>query len=76
MGKASTARGGEILLGSFKRLIGTRDHGTGLQAYLKDVIERLPVTRPSELDALLSANWTAANRAAHAAIMSEGPQTA
>ena len=38
--------------------------------------ERLPVTRPCDLDALLPANWAAANRAAHPGIKSERPQAA
>jgi len=57
-------------------LISTRNHGVDPQAYLKDVIERLPVTRPDELEALLPANWAAANRAAHPAIKSERSQAA
>lgn len=57
-------------------LISARNHGVDPQAYLQDVIERLPVTRPCDLDALLPANWAAANRAAHPAIKSECPQAA
>jgi hypothetical protein len=44
-------------------LVSAGNHGVDPQAYLQDVIERLPVTRPDELDALLPANWAAANRA-------------
>jgi hypothetical protein len=58
------------------RLLSARNHGVDPQAYLQDVIERLPVTRPDELDALLPANWAAANRAAHPAIKSERSQAA
>jgi hypothetical protein len=57
-------------------LISARNHGVDPQAYLKDVIERLPGARPGELDALLPANWAAANRAAHPAIKSKRPQAA
>ena len=57
-------------------LISARNHGVDPQAYLQDVIERLPVTRPCDLDALLPANWAAANRAAHPAIKSGQPQAA
>jgi transposase len=57
-------------------LISARNHGVDPQAYLKAVIERLPGARPGELDALLPANWAAANRAAHPAIKSERPQAA
>ncbi len=46
-------------------LISARNHGVDPQAYLKDVIERLPVTRPADLDALLPANWAAGNRATY-----------
>ncbi|TAE73281.1 MAG: transposase domain-containing protein [Verrucomicrobia bacterium] len=42
-------------------LIIARNHGVDPQAYLKDVIEHLPVTRTADHDALLPANWTAAN---------------
>jgi hypothetical protein len=49
---------------------------TGVLNYLQDVIERLPVTRPCDLDALLPANWAAANRAAHPATKSERRQAA
>jgi hypothetical protein len=38
-------------------LISARNHGVDPQAYLQDVIERLPGTRLDELDALLPANW-------------------
>ena len=57
-------------------LISARNHGVDPQAYLQDVIERLPGTRTDDLDALLPANWAAANRAAHPAIKSERPQAA
>jgi hypothetical protein len=57
-------------------LISARNHGVDPQAYLQDVIERLPSARTGELDALLPANWAATNRAAHPAIKSERPQAA
>ncbi len=57
-------------------LISARNHGVDPQAYLRDVIERLPEIRPCDLDTLLPANWAAANRAAHPAIKSERPQAA
>ena len=57
-------------------LISARNHGVDPQAYLQAVIERLPGARPGELDALLPANWAAANRAAHPAVKSEHPQAA
>jgi hypothetical protein len=57
-------------------LISARNHGVDPQAYLKHLIEHLPVTRPSKLDTLLPATWAAANRAAHPAIKSERPQAA
>ena len=49
-------------------LISARNHGVDPQAYLRDVIERLPAMRTSEIDALLPGNWAAANREAHPAI--------
>jgi hypothetical protein len=57
-------------------LISARNHGVDPQAYLQDVIERLPSARTGELDALLPANWAATNRVAHPAIKSERPQAA
>ncbi|MEO7100601.1 MAG: IS66 family transposase [Luteolibacter sp.] len=57
-------------------LISARNHGVDPQAYLRAVIERLPGARTVDLDALLPANWAAANRAAHPAIKSERPQAA
>ncbi|MBB5353422.1 hypothetical protein HNR46_003683 [Haloferula luteola] len=42
-------------------------HGVDPQAYLKDVIERLPTMRPNELDALFPEVWAAENRAKHPA---------
>ncbi len=57
-------------------LISVRNHGVDPQAYLKDLIERLPINRPSELGELLPATWAAANRAAHPAIKSERSQAA
>jgi hypothetical protein len=44
-------------------LIRASNHGVDPLAYPKDVIERLTVTRPVDLNALLPANWAAANRA-------------
>ncbi|GAA5484314.1 IS66 family transposase ISVsp3 [Haloferula sargassicola] len=46
-------------------LISARNHGIDPQAYLKDVIERLPSMRPADLDALLPSAWAAAHRAKH-----------
>jgi len=57
-------------------LISARNHGVDPQAYLQDVIKRLPGARPCELDALLPATWAATHRAAHPAIKSERPQAA
>jgi hypothetical protein len=51
-------------------LISARKHCVNPESYLQDLIERLPATCPDELDALLPANWAAANRAAHPAIKS------
>ncbi len=48
-------------------LISALNHGVDPQAYLKDVIERLPAMRAGELDALLPEVWAAANRAKHPA---------
>ncbi len=48
-------------------LISALNHGVDPQAYLKDVIERLPAMRTGGLDALLPEVWAAANRAKHPA---------
>ncbi len=60
IGHPEAGRRGAVL---YTLLISARNHGVDPQAYLKDVIERLPRTRPADLDALLPANWAAANRA-------------
>lgn len=48
-------------------LISALNHGVDPQAYLKDVIERLPSMKPCELDALLPEEWAAVNRTKHPA---------
>lgn len=48
-------------------LLSALNHGVDPQAYLKDVIERLPSMKPGELDALLPEEWAAANRTQHPA---------
>lgn len=48
-------------------LISALNHGVDPQAYLKDVIERLPAMRADELDALLPEVWATSNRAKHPA---------
>lgn len=60
VGHPEAGRRGAVL---YTLLISARNHGVDPQAYLKDVIERLPATRPADLDALLPANWAASNRA-------------
>jgi hypothetical protein len=57
-------------------LISARNQGVDPPPYLKDLIERLPTTCPSEFGELLPATWAAANRAAHPAIKSERSQAA
>jgi transposase len=57
-------------------LISARNHGVDPQAYLKDIIECLPVTRPNELEALLPANWAATHRESHPAMKSGSTQAA
>jgi len=51
----------------YSLLNSARNHGVDPQAYLKDVIERLPAMRLDELDALLPEVWAAANRERHPA---------
>ncbi len=46
-------------------LISARNHGVDPQAYLKDVIERLPLLKSHEIDPLLPGNWAKANRDKH-----------
>ena len=59
----SSARNSSAIL--YTLLISARNHGIDPQAYLKDVIERLPSMRPADLDALLPSAWAAAHRAKH-----------
>jgi transposase len=65
VGSPEAGRRGAIL---YSLLISARNHGVDPQAYLRDVIERLPTMSPADLDALLPANWAAANRDRHPAI--------
>jgi len=51
----------------YSLLLSARNHGVDPQAYLRDVIERLPAAKSNELDALLPANWAAAHRELHPA---------
>jgi transposase len=64
IGSPEAGRRGAIL---YSLLISARNHGVDPQAYLRDVIERLPTMRPADLDALLPANWAAAHRKFHPA---------
>lgn len=50
-------------------LISARNHGVDPQAYLRDVIERLPAAKPGEIDDFLPANWAAVHRDRHPAIL-------
>jgi transposase len=59
IGHPEAGRRGAVL---YTLLISARNHGVDPQAYLKDVIERLPGTRTDDLDALLPSNWAAAHR--------------
>jgi hypothetical protein len=59
----------------YNLLISARNHSVDPQACLLALIERLPGNRIEELDTLLPATWTAANRAAHPAIKSENAKT-
>lgn len=57
-------------------LISALNHGVDPQAYLKDVIERLPAMRSDELDALLPETWATANRVKHPAAGHPAPKRA
>lgn len=57
-------------------LMSARNHGVDPQAYLRAVIEQLPGAKPDEIDALLPANWAAANRDAQPAIKSNTSKVA
>lgn len=48
-------------------LISALNHGVNPQAYLEDIIRRLPAMRTDDLDALLPEAWAAANRERHPA---------
>jgi transposase len=53
----------------YSLLLSARNHGVDPQAYLRDVIERLPAMRTADLDALLPAAWAAEHRDAHPAAL-------
>ncbi|MFN0128001.1 MAG: transposase domain-containing protein [Verrucomicrobiales bacterium] len=48
-------------------LISARNHGVDPQAYLQDVIERLPSAKPWEIAEFLPEKWAAAHRHRHPA---------
>lgn len=66
VGSPQAGKRGAVL---YTLLISARNHGADPQAYLKDLIERLPGARPSEIDHLLPGNWAAANRDKHPAVL-------
>ena len=66
VGSPEAGRRGAVL---YSLLISARNHGADPQAYLRDVIERLPGTRLDELDQLLPGAWAEAHRDAHPAIL-------
>jgi hypothetical protein len=66
VGSPEAGRRGAIL---YSLIISARNHGVDPQAYLRDVIERLPGARLDEIDQLLPGPWAAAHRAAHPAIL-------
>lgn len=68
VGSPEAGRRGAIL---YSLLISARNHGVDPQAYLRDVIERLPAAKPTELDPLLPVNWAAAHRDRHPAVKAE-----
>ena len=49
-------------------LISALNHGVDPQAYLKDLIDRLPAMRTDDLDSLLPEVWATANREKHPAV--------
>ena len=59
VGSPEAGKRGAVL---YTLLISARNHGVDPQAYLRDVIERLPSAKPNEIDHLLPATWAAAHR--------------
>lgn len=64
VGSPEAGKRGAVL---YTLLISARNHGVDPQAYLRDVIERLPSAKPNEIDEFLPANWAAAHRDKHPA---------
>jgi hypothetical protein len=65
VGSPEAGKRGAVL---YTLLISARNHGIDPQAYLRDVIERLPSAKPNEIDEFLPANWAAAHRHEHPAV--------
>lgn len=59
VGSPEAGKRGAVL---YTLLISARNHGVDPQAYLRDVIERLPSARPNAIDEFLPATWAAAHR--------------
>jgi hypothetical protein len=68
VGSPEAGKRGAVL---YTLLISARNHGVDPQAYLKDVIERLPSAKPNEIDEFLPANWAAAHRDQYPALRPE-----
>ena len=66
VGSPEAGRRGAVF---YSLIISARNHGADPQAYLRDVIERLPGTRLDERDQLLPGAWDEAHRDAHPAIL-------
>jgi transposase len=59
VGSPEAGKRGAVL---YTLLISARNHGVDPQAYLRDVIERLPSAKSNAVDEFLPANWAAAHR--------------
>ena len=66
VGSPEAGKRGAVL---YTLLISARNHGADPQAYLKDLIERLPGAQPNDIDHLLPGNWAAAHREKHPAVL-------
>ena len=68
VGSPEAGQRGAVL---YTLLISARNHGADPQAYLRDVIDRLPSAKPNEIDEFLPANWAAAHRHEHSVVRPE-----
>lgn len=73
-----SAEAGNRAAAMYTLLLSARNHGVNPQAYLKDVIERLPQMKSNDpaLEELLPREWAKVHRESHPAVKSQRAKVA